>query len=199
MPMVGNGAIRATGDTLTPSLLMVGAGLTNAILDPFLIFGLGPFPRLELQGAALATIFSYALAFLASIWVLARRKRMLSAEAFAGGNLLALPGGPSSMWGLPAVAANQLLPLATGALTRILSGFGEVAVAAYGVAGRLEALALAPCFALSTTMAPVRGPELRGRTVRPHAARPALRLAVQPGGGPPRRGLSWACSRSPWP
>ena len=49
IPMVGNGAIRATGDTKTPATIMIIAGIVNIVLDPFLIFGIGPFPRLELQ------------------------------------------------------------------------------------------------------------------------------------------------------
>ena len=42
--MSGNSVLRACGDTKTPSILMAAAGLLNAVLDPFLIFGLGPFP-----------------------------------------------------------------------------------------------------------------------------------------------------------
>ncbi len=55
IPMVGNAAIRATGDTKTPSNIMLFAFGVNLVLDPLLIFGIGPFPRLELAGAAIAT------------------------------------------------------------------------------------------------------------------------------------------------
>jgi putative MATE family efflux protein len=55
IPMVGNNAIRATGDTKTPSVIMLVAVAVNIILDPLLIFGIGPFPALALAGAALAT------------------------------------------------------------------------------------------------------------------------------------------------
>ncbi|MGO2168146.1 MATE family efflux transporter, partial [Pseudoalteromonas sp.] len=41
-PMVGNSVLRASGDTTTPSVVMGGAGLINAFLDPMLIFGFGP-------------------------------------------------------------------------------------------------------------------------------------------------------------
>ncbi len=75
--MVGNGAIRATGDIKTPMVIMIIAGIVNVVLDPFLIFGIGPFPRLELRGAALATVISWAIALTASLWVLRKRKRMI--------------------------------------------------------------------------------------------------------------------------
>ena len=56
IPVVGNSAIRATGDTLWPALSMMFAAGLNALLAPFLVFGLAGFPRLEIQGAALATV-----------------------------------------------------------------------------------------------------------------------------------------------
>ena len=58
IPIVSNGAIRATGDTKSPAVIMAIAGLANIVLDPFLIFGICPFPRLELRGAALASVLS---------------------------------------------------------------------------------------------------------------------------------------------
>ena len=65
MPVVGNAALRATGDTVIPALIMTIAALTNALLDPILIFGLFGAPRLEIQGAAISTIFSNTFAMLA--------------------------------------------------------------------------------------------------------------------------------------
>ena len=70
IPMIGVGILRATGDTKTPAIIMTIAGLINIVLDPLLIFGIGPFPRLELQGAALATVVSWVVAFAASLWIL---------------------------------------------------------------------------------------------------------------------------------
>lgn len=53
IPMVGNNAIRATGDTKTPSAVMLTAAVVNIALDPVLIFGLGPAPALESKGPRL--------------------------------------------------------------------------------------------------------------------------------------------------
>ncbi|MCG6283469.1 MATE family efflux transporter, partial [Vibrio diabolicus] len=55
IPMAGNSAIRATGDTKTPAKMMMLAGAINGCLDPLLIFGYGPFPELGIQGAAIAS------------------------------------------------------------------------------------------------------------------------------------------------
>ena len=78
IPIVGNSAIRATGDTKTPSMIMVIAAVVNAVLDPLLIFGYGPFPALGIKGAAIATVISYFSILLAGLWVLGRRERMLT-------------------------------------------------------------------------------------------------------------------------
>ena len=78
IPIVGNSAIRATGDTKTPSWIMIIAAGVNAVLDPLLIFGYGPFPELGIQGAAIATVISYISIMIAGLWVLGIREKMLT-------------------------------------------------------------------------------------------------------------------------
>ncbi len=77
IPMVGNSAIRATGDTVTPSIIMLIAIAVNLGLDPLLIFGIGPFPRLELAGAAIATVIARATTMTISLLVLYFREKMI--------------------------------------------------------------------------------------------------------------------------
>ena len=148
IPMVGNSAIRATGDTKTPSRIMLLAAAVNIILDPLLIFGIGPFPRLELTGAALATLISYSLTFLFSIWVLGVREKMLT---------FTLPS-PSELWqswqalfklAIPAAATNMMVPVTIGILTHLAASFGDAAVAALGVGTRVESLAMIGVMAIS--------------------------------------------------
>ncbi|MEO5989514.1 MAG: MATE family efflux transporter, partial [Candidatus Eisenbacteria bacterium] len=54
-------AMRAAGDTRTPLLLDLGAVLLNALLAPVLIYGWGPFPRMGIAGAALATAIAHGM------------------------------------------------------------------------------------------------------------------------------------------
>lgn len=70
IPIISNSAIRATGDTLRPSLILLIAGLVNLVLDPLLIFGIGPFPRLEMAGAAIATVISWGVTLVLSLTLL---------------------------------------------------------------------------------------------------------------------------------
>jgi putative MATE family efflux protein len=156
IPMVGNGSIRATGDTKTPSFIMIFAGVVNVILDPILIFGWGPIPRMELQGAAIATVISRSLTFLAALWILHKRERLIE---------WSLPK-VNQMWdswkqvlyiGAPAAGARMLIPLSTGVLTRMVAGYGPQAVAAYGVGQRLESLVLIGVGAFGAAMTPFIG------------------------------------------
>ena len=80
-PMIGNSVLRASGDTKTPSIVMGGAGLINAILDPILIFGWGPVPALGIQGAAIASVIAWGVAVIIILYVLGVKKRLLSLKA----------------------------------------------------------------------------------------------------------------------
>jgi putative MATE family efflux protein len=153
VPMVGNSAIRATGDTKTPSLIMVVAGGVNVVLDPLFIFGWGSFPALGLFGAALATAVSWVITFAWAIYVLHRRERMLEWRWPRLNELL-------DSWrsllkiGLPAAGSNLLIPLGQMVLTRIAAGFGPLSVAAFGVGTRIESIAMIGVFAMSTALTP---------------------------------------------
>ncbi len=80
IPMVGNSVIRATGDTKSPGLIMMVAVLVNLVMDPLLIFGMGPFPRLELKGAAIATLIARACVLIFALYVLHRREKIISLQ-----------------------------------------------------------------------------------------------------------------------
>ena len=157
IPMLGNSAIRSTGDTKTPSLIMMIAGFVNMALDPLLIFGAGPIPAMRLQGAAIATVVSYGTTAVAAIYLLGpkkldlldRTRRSLASRWDSWKQIVSI--------GLPAAAANILVPLSAAILTRIISGYGEYAVAGYGVSTRIESFTMVGIGALSSALSPFVG------------------------------------------
>lgn len=159
IPMLGNGAIRATGDTTSPSVVMVCAGLVNAVIDPAFIFGFGPIPAMGLQGAAFATVVSWIVSAAGMVYLLAYRERMIT---FARPRLARVLASWKAMLhvGLPAAGTNLLTPLAAGAVTRIVAGHGHHAVAAYGVGTRVEGLSMIGMFALTAAITPFVGQNL---------------------------------------
>ncbi|MCB9642619.1 MAG: MATE family efflux transporter [Myxococcales bacterium] len=156
VPMVGNGAIRAAGDTRTPAVVMFFAALVNIILDPIFIFGWGPIPRMELAGAALTTIFSRALTLLVALWVLSKREKMidLSSKCFQG--ILASWKVVLSI-SIPAAGTQIATPLSLGVLTGMIAVHGKEAVAAFGAGGRLEMLFLMVPMGVSSALSPFVG------------------------------------------
>jgi putative MATE family efflux protein len=156
IPMVGNNAIRATGDTKTPSLIMLVAVCANGLIDPFLIFGWGPFPRLELAGAALATIIGRSITFTVALWVLGRREKMLT-RRFPGVRAVWESWKSILYIGVPSGLVNVAIPVGLGIITRLVSGYGAAAVAGFGVASRVETFALTPIGAVRSVVAPFVG------------------------------------------
>ncbi len=159
VPMVGNNAIRARGDTKRPAAVMLVAVMVNIIMDPLLIFGIGPFPRLGVAGAATATVMARASAFVAALYILNFKYRMLTIERCGFGKVL-------NSWrrilyiGIPTAGSRIIIPIAIGVVTRIVSSYGEKAVAGYGVAARVEFFALAVVAALSSVIGPFVGQNL---------------------------------------
>lgn len=156
VPFVGNSAIRATGDAKTPALIMVFAVVVNAILDPILIFGYGPFPEMGLKGAALATSISRALTLVLSLYILYFREKLLTFE-IPPFNVLKGCWKSILYIGLPSGFSRMLGPLAIGIVTATIAQFGEESIAAFGVGSRIEFLSMSVLFALAASMGPFTG------------------------------------------
>ncbi|MFC1489833.1 MATE family efflux transporter [Candidatus Latescibacterota bacterium] len=159
IPMVGNNAIRATGNTMIPSMIMLAAIAVNLVLDPLLIYGIGPFPRLELRGAAIATVIARSTTLLVSLYYLRYRFDMLTLHIPSFTQLVA-------SWkkilyvGIPAALTQLTLPISMGIITRFVSDYGEAAVAAFGIGTRVEMFALSPIMSLSTVLIAFTGQNL---------------------------------------
>ncbi|PCJ17247.1 MAG: MATE family efflux transporter [Gammaproteobacteria bacterium] len=183
VPMLCNSAMRASGDTRTPSIIMAMSALINGILDPFLIFGIGPFPRMEMQGAALSSVLSWWIAGAVALITIHRKQILdLSRPSYAV---------VTDCWrrlikiALPIVGSNMLNPLALGVVTALVAQFGVAAVAATGVGMRLEPILIIAVMGLATCIPPFVGQNLgAGRLERINQAmRLSLRFALVWQGG----------------
>lgn len=151
IPMAGNSAIRATGDTKTPAKIMMLAGLINGMLDPLLIFGYGPFPELGIQGAAIASAFSWLGALCGSFYVLVKREKLLAQPHWAS---LKQDWQQTLKIGTPAALSNAMNPLSGAILMMLLSSHGTAAVAAYGAAQRIESILILVLMSLTSALTP---------------------------------------------
>ena len=156
VPMIGNNAIRASGNTKFPAFVMITAAGINVILDPIFIFGKFGIPRMEIAGAALATVIGRTTTMTLTLAALHFRERMLE---FSIPRLKPMLDSWKKILyiGLPAAGTNIFIPLSIAVVTRIVSVFGESAVAAVGAGFRVESFAMMVIMALSAVLIPFIG------------------------------------------
>jgi len=159
IPMVGNSAIRATGDTKTPGFIMIVAAISNVILDPLFIFGYGLFPAMGIQGAAIATVISRGITLVVSLWILIQRESMITKQ-LGGWKGFRTDVSHVLYLGIPVAVSRMIIPVAVAILTRLISHHGTHAIAAYGIATRIEFVLAAVMIALSSVIGPFTGQNL---------------------------------------
>lgn len=173
IPMVGNSAIRAAGNSLTPSVVMVSVAIVNMILDPIFIFGLFGVPAMGVQGAAIATITAYSVSFFIAIYVLVFRLNMIAwqhciAKVMDGWREILKIG-------IPSIGNNLIAPLSILIATWFVSQHGIAAVAGFNVAVRIETFSIIPLMAVASIMGPFMGQNLGAQ--KPERMRSAILYA----------------------
>lgn len=172
----GNTTIRATGDPRSSAMISSVLAITNGVLDPLFIFGWGPVPAMGISGAALATVLAFVLTYLMVFYRLAFREKLII-FAWPSCEHLFRNWRALSRISVPAIFANIMTPLAAAILTAMIARFGTEAVAGFGVATRIESLALIVIFALSATLPMFIGQNLGAK--KPERAHRALFISLK--------------------
>lgn len=150
--IVGNSCMRGLGETKYVSHIMTALAVSNIVLDPLFIFGWGPFPRLGFAGAAVAHVVACFVVCMISYYYLIFRF-----EVTASGSLIH-PGLRNS-WkrlmhvALPSILSNQIAPVSAAVITWMAASFGQEAVAALGVATRIDRVSTIIFFSTATGVA----------------------------------------------
>ena len=133
------GLLTAAGNSRTPFIVNVAGLVFNVVLDPVLIFGIGPFPELGVSGAAAATVTAQALVSLLFFQAVLREKVL-----FPHLRLWVLV--PVKVWreivriGVPSAVQNLIYAGISMILTRLITGWGDLAVAAQRVGSQIESV-----------------------------------------------------------
>ncbi|OLZ41726.1 MATE family efflux transporter [Natrinema saccharevitans] len=167
--------MRGHGSTRVPMRVMLVSVVLNLALDPLLIFGVGPLPRLEVVGAAVATLVSRGLATGIGCYLLyytpvgpdvelshLRPRRKYVAQI--------------TRLGVPTALEQSMTALALVAMTAVVVTFPPAVVAAYGLGNRLISLAFLPALGLGQATDTIVGQNLGAG--EPDRAARAVRLAA---------------------
>ncbi len=132
--------IIGTGSSKMTSVLVASGTILNFILDPLFIFGLFGFPKMGIRGAALATILAQLVTLIASGYLLHKKYHLISFPPWPLSHVFA-SWKHILHFGIPGVFSSILTPISAAIIIRIVADFGPHAVAACGVATRIEMFA----------------------------------------------------------
>ena len=162
---VGGAVFRAVGDTTTPMIVMLSSVGINIVLDICLIYGIWIFPRLETMGAAIATSIAHTIALGIGLALILKGR-------------LPFKIIPRNLWpidfkiifkmlkvGLPSSLSSINFSIVYLAMTRIMSGFGTVAVAAIPVGNRAESISYMTCFGFYIAASAMVGQNLGAKQI----------------------------------
>lgn len=164
--MMSNNLLRAEGRPLLSMSVVLISSLASAILDPFLIFGIGPFPQMGIKGAALAAVIAQFTASLFSVYFMQLKssKYDLQWQYF-------LPNIPiiKSIYstGFPSIVINLVFSIVLVIYNHVLAHFGSLAIATLGICFRVNGLVTMVLFGIGFGLMPIvaysEGAKLYGR------------------------------------
>ena len=146
--------LQATGRTFYTMLTQGTGAIINIIMDPVLIFGLGPFPRMEVAGAAAATVLGQTVAAVLAVLfnLTCNHDIHPTLRGFR-------PNGPviRNIYsvGAPSIILNSIGSVMTFGMNQILFAFSSTAVAVFNVYFKLQSFVFMPVFGLNNGMVPI--------------------------------------------
>jgi putative MATE family efflux protein len=151
--------LRGLGDTRTPLYFMAIGVAVNALLDPLLIAGPGPFPRWGVGGAAVASVISTVVSLVLGVSYLNLRGSIV---AFKPHRLRFFRSEAVQIFkiGIPSMIQHSLISLGMAAMTFIVNLFGAQAISAFGAAGRIDSIAFMPAMSLGMAISTLVGQNL---------------------------------------
>ncbi len=146
--------LQSTGKTIYSMYTQVFGALINIILDPILIFGWFGLPRLEVAGAAIATVIGQACAMVMGLILNLKFNKEISLN-FKGFRPDIKIIKRIYAVGFPSIIMQSIASVMTFGLNQILMGFKETAVAVFGVYFKLQSFIFMPIFGLNNGMIPI--------------------------------------------
>jgi putative MATE family efflux protein len=151
--------LRGIGDTVTPLIFLGVSTLINAVLDPFLIIGIYPFPKFGLNGAAYASLISVIIAFIISFTYLYRKGHFVTPK-FKGFSPDKKIIFLIFKIGFPSIIQQSLVSIGAAFITSFVNSFGASATSAFGAASRIDMVAMMPAQSVMMAVSTMTGQSL---------------------------------------
>lgn len=156
VPMLANEILRGEGNTFVPMISMLIGSIINIVLDPFLIFGIGPFPQLGVAGAAYATVIGRAISGVYIVYKVLTNDQDIRINLKNFSFKFKIIRDIYSV-GLPAMIMQFLASFMVGGLNIIVGDYNQYAVAVVGIYFRLQSFVFMPVFGLNQGYMPIVG------------------------------------------
>ena len=146
--------LQSTGKTVYTMVIQMLGAVTNIILDPIMIFGLFGFPRMEVAGAALATVTGQTVAALLGIILNLKKNPELTVSLKRYRFSAKVVRNIYSV-GVPSIIMASVGSVMTFGMNKILMAFTSTATAVFGVYFKLQSFVFMPVFGLNNGMVPI--------------------------------------------
>lgn len=146
--------LQATGRTFYTMFTQGSGAIINIILDPILIFGWFDFPRMEVTGAALATVIGQIIAMIISAVMNVTKNADIQLKFKTMRPDKEVIGRIYSV-GLPSIVMSSIASVMTFCMNKILMSFSSTATAVFGVYFKLQSFVFMPVFGLNNGMVPI--------------------------------------------
>ena len=174
--MMSDNLFRAEGNPTAPMFVIITSSILNAILDPFLIFGWGPFPELGIKGAALATVISqFVTIFMSSYFLFFSHSKYKLKWRY----LLPEWSIIKAIYrvGLPSFVVHIAMSLVLIIYNQKLGTFSTLAVATLGLGFRINGILMMLIFGIGHGVMPIVGFNLGARNYK--RLKEIVRVAVK--------------------
>ena len=154
--MMSNNLLRAEGRPYTSMVVVLVMSIVGAILDPILILGLGPFPRMGILGAAISAVIAYAVAGMLSFYYLQSKSSKYDLRwQYLLPNMDIIYAIYQT--GFPSLIMNLFFGLVMIVYNHVLGNYGPLAIATLGLCFRINGLVVMVLFGIGHGVMPMVG------------------------------------------
>ena len=167
--------LQSTGKTLYTMVTQSLGAIINIILDPIMIFGLFGFPRMEVAGAALATVVGQIVAASLAFWFNVRKNKELHIS-ITKYRLSGIVVKQIYSVGIPSIIMASIGSVMTFGMNKILMAFTSTATAVFGVYFKLQSFIFMPVFGLNNGLVPIAAYNYGAR--KPNRIMKSIKLSI---------------------